>query len=187
MVASMQVTVFDERSSGATAGSARGSARPRVPAMHTNGLASIHAGMDSEMSADPVREPTDFGWFLMQKMDEANLTQSELGRLSGVGQGTLSRWIFGASTPKPDKLRLVAPFIGVDYEVLMALAGYGGASDDVHQALESVRVDLTPEARRINQLLGPRSPLSEDKQRDLRRILDSLIVSFLTDNGGRST
>lgn len=127
---------------------------------------------------ESAKKPTEFGWFLMTKMEEAGLSQSELARRSGVPQSTISRYIFGTGNRDRDLLTALEGPLRLEPGTLTALNGYGTV-DDVMAALRavaSIHIEITPLAERLNRVLGDKSALPETERRDLERIVDGLIT-----------
>lgn len=127
---------------------------------------------------DPEREPTEFGWWFMGKLEEHDLSQSELARLTGneVTQPTISRWIFGKGQPEPAKLRIVAPFIGVDYDEMLERSGHRKATGEIPTPAPAETI--TPLAARVNRLSGPHSPLDDQARNDFERLVTGLLIQF---------
>lgn len=125
-------------------------------------------------------EPTEFGYFLLCKMAEHEppLSQAELARRMGVGQSTISRWIFNAGRPKDDKLRLLGEAIGVGFSDLLAIAGYGEPSDDITEALSALRPDVDSLAIELSAMLDEGSPLSSGDREFLRHTVDRLMDPY---------
>lgn len=125
-------------------------------------------------------EPTEFGYFLMRKMaaHEPPLSQAELARLVGIGQATISRWIYKPQLPDPEKLRITAPVLGMTYGELLTVAGYGEPSSDISAALSGLRPDVDALAAELSAMLSPSSPLPEADRELLRTMIDRLIDPY---------
>lgn len=136
-------------------------------------LHSFHMRKGSE-------EPTEFGYFLVSKMakHEPPLSQAELARRTGVGQASISRWIYKPGRPEPEKLRLLADALDVDYDDLLTLAGYGRPSDDVTSALASARLDIDQLASELSAMLEGESPLTDDDRAYIRNTVDRIIDPY---------
>lgn len=143
------------------------------PHVHSPPLDSFH------MRKGPD-EPTEFGYFLLRKMAEHDppLSQAELARRMGVGQSTISRWIFAPGRPQDDKLRLLAAAIDVKLNDLLAMAGYGEPSGDVANALSNLRLDVDPLAEELSAMLDDSSPLSATDRAFLRHTVDRLMDPY---------
>lgn len=146
--------------------------RPRT-AVDDSPLHSFHMRKGSD-------EPTEFGYFVMAKMAEHDppLSQAELARRTGVGQATISRWIFTPGRPNPEKLRLLADTLGVEYTALMTIAGYGAPSEDIADALSDLRPEVDPLSAELSAMLAEGSPLSEDERAFLKHTVDRLIDPY---------
>jgi len=125
-------------------------------------------------------EPTEFGYFLLSKMatHEPPLTQAELARRTGVGQASISRWIFKPGRPEPEKLRVLAETLDVKYDDLLALAGYGTPSADVTEALAAARPEIDRLAAELSAMLAENSPLSDDDRTFIRHMVDRTIEPY---------
>lgn len=146
--------------------------RPR-PAGDDLRLDSFHMRKGSD-------EPTEFGYFVMAKMAEHDppLSQAELARRTGVGQATISRWIFSPGRPNSEKLRLLANTLGVDYTQLLTIAGYGAPSEDITDALSELRPEVDPLSGELSAMLAPGSALSDEDRAFLRHTVDRLIDPY---------
>lgn len=160
----------------------RNYARPRgtavvVPqprsAMDAMPLDSFHMRKGSD-------QPTEFGYFLMRKMadHEPPLSQAELARRTGVGQASISRWIYKPGRPEISKLRLLASALEIEYDELMTIAGYGKPSDDITDALSGLRPDVDPLAIELSTMIDDASPLSDGERELLRQMVDRLIDPY---------
>lgn len=125
-------------------------------------------------------EPTEFGYWLMRKMaaHEPPLSQSELSRRSGIGQATISRWIFTQQKPDPKRLRKVAETLGEPYDEVMTIAGHGTPSADISAALAGIRPDIEPLAAELSAMLEDGSPLDDADREMLRQVVDRLIDPY---------
>jgi transcriptional regulator with XRE-family HTH domain len=127
-----------------------------------------------------AEEPTEFGYFLMSKMaaHEPPLSQAELARQVGIGQATISRWIFKEQRPEPGKLRLLAPVLGVSYSELLTIAGHGEPATEISEALTGLRPDIDPLAAELSAMLNESSPLKDTDRALLRAMIDRLIDPY---------
>lgn len=146
--------------------------RPRTPADEV-ALDSFHMRKGPE-------EPTEFGYFMLRKMADHDppLSQAELGRRTGVGQSTISRWIFNPGRPNTEKLKLLATALDVDYSDLLAIAGYGQPSEDIAEALSGLRSDVDPLAEELSAMLDEKSLLTADDRAFLRNTVDRIIDPY---------
>jgi transcriptional regulator with XRE-family HTH domain len=101
------------------------------------------------------------------------IERPELARRSGIDAATLSRWIRNESRPTPDKLRLVAPALRIDYSQLLSLAGYGAPTDAATVAVPVKETD--PLAAELDRMLDQNSPLGEERRQRLRLIVDQVM------------
>lgn len=125
-------------------------------------------------------EPTEFGYFLLRAMaaHEPPLSQAELARRVGIGQATISRWIFKSGRPEIDKLELLAPVLGVDRAGLMTIAGYGAPSTDISEALAGLHPDVDPLAAELSDMLSDNSPLGDTDRDLLRQMVERLMEPY---------
>jgi transcriptional regulator with XRE-family HTH domain len=157
-------------------GGFRGSARVVPQARSADGSLRLHS-FHMRKGSD---EPTEFGYFVMRKMaaHDPPLTQAELARRTGMGQATISRWIFSPGRPNPEKLKLLATSLGVDYSELLTIAGYGEPASDVAEALASIRPDMDKIAVELAEMLAESSALSGEDRAFLRHTVDRLIDPY---------
>lgn len=125
-------------------------------------------------------EPTEFGWFVLRKMGEHEppLSQAELARRTGVGQATISRWIYKPGRPDVEKLRLLASSLDVEFEQLLSIAGYGEPAENITEALATLRPDVDPLAEELSAMLADGSPLPEDDREFLRHTVNRLMDPY---------
>lgn len=76
----------------------------------------------ARVNVAPQSRVEDFGAYFSTLMEARGLTNMELSRLSGVENGSLSRWRRNLDTPSPISLRRVAPHLGVRYGDLLVAA-----------------------------------------------------------------
>lgn len=109
----------------------------------------------------------------MRKMaeHEPHLSQAELARRTGVGQATISRWIYKPGRPNSDKLQLLASTLEVSYGELLTIAGYGEPAEDITQALSDLRPTGDPLGDELSEMLAADSPLSDDDRSLLREMV----------------
>lgn len=92
----------------------------------------------------------NFGTRLKQTMEEANITASELSRMSGVGKNLISYYIHGRCLAKQDKVYMLAKALHVDPAWLMT---------GVEQRSESFRVPIVvPNNEQFVKLAQAMSP-----------------------------
>lgn len=127
-----------------------------------------------------VEEPTEFGYFLLSKMaaHEPPLSQAELARRTGVGQASISRWIYKPGRPEPEKLQLLADTLGIKYDDLLALAGYGRPSQNAVGVPARPRPELIPLAAELSAMLQAESPLTDDDRAYIENVVDRIIDPY---------
>lgn len=110
---------------------------------------------------------TDFGTWLATYMDNQRppIGRPELARRSGIDVRTIGRWINNEIRPTPDKLRQLAPVLGIDYAELLTAAGYGAPADTPPKAVAPRRIH--PLAAELDRMLDPGSPLGDDDRQAL--------------------
>ncbi len=116
-----------------------------------------------------------FGDWLDNYMRSQNppIDRRELSRRSGVDVSLIGRWIRNDVRPTPDRLRVIAPVLGVDYGNLMTLAGYGAPSEPAPEIVAAPQID--PLAEELDRMLNPNSPLDDERRRRLRLIVDQVM------------
>lgn len=136
------------------------------------GLHSFHMRKDTE--------PTVFGLWLMRKMatHEPPLSQAELARRSGIGQATISRWIFQEHKPDTRRLEKLATALGVPFAEVLTIAGHGTPSEDISTALAGLRPDIDPLAIELSTMLDEESPLDGRDREMLRQVVDRLVDPY---------
>ena len=81
---------------------------------------------------------SEFSIRLRKAMKDANITASELSRLSGVGKSDISYYLKGRYLPKQDKCYLLARALRVDPGWLMT--GVEPVTDEEHPNNEKIRI-----------------------------------------------
>lgn len=71
-------------------------------------------------------------------LEKNKVTAAEVSRKTGISKATLSKWKHGVSTPKMDKLKLIADFFHVSVEWL---AGYDNPNETFEYQVEISFVD----------------------------------------------
>lgn len=115
----------------------------------------------------------------MRKMAERALSQAALARRTGVGQATISRWIYKSGRPDAEKLRLLASSLDVEYKQLLSLAGYGEPAESLAEAIARLRVEeVDPLASELSAMLDEASALSDDDREFLRHTVNRLMDPY---------
>lgn len=124
-----------------------------------------------------ARKPTPFGWYLLHRMaeHEPRLTQSDLARLAGVGQATISRWIYDDIRPDTERLGRLALALGVSKNELLQRAGHGTAALDLEDLGEPALHPILAEAR---MMLDPASPLTDEERDNLEQVLTGIVAPY---------
>jgi transcriptional regulator with XRE-family HTH domain len=115
---------------------------------------------------------TDFAAWLRDYVDSQQppITAAEVARRTPVDARTFGRWLHGDVRPTPDKLRAVAPVLGVAYGELLTRAGYGAATQPEPAAFERRPLDVL--AVELDRMLDPASPLGDSDRDWLRLMVD---------------
>lgn len=127
------------------------------------------------------KQPTSLGWFILRKMADLGLSQTDLARRSGLAQASISRYIYGTGRPDTNKLNLLATGLagpdGTDreqiYQELLALAGHGIPGDVPVEAPPAHRL-----AREVDAMLAVTSPLPADRRATLEMVLDDVLERY---------
>lgn len=67
---------------------------------------------------------SEFGDWLDARLEDVEMSQSKLAKVSGVSEGQLSRYRKGQTIPDPATLRKLAPHLRAKFEEMMVLAGH---------------------------------------------------------------
>ncbi len=126
-----------------------------------------------------AKEPTAFGWWLLQQMadHQPRLSQVDLARLTGIGQATISRWIYTDIRPDTDKLARLADALDLSRGEVLQRAGHG--------TLRPIQAPFEPEpmdplGAEIVMAIHPSSPLTDDERAALRAALDGVMYGYRT-------
>lgn len=65
-----------------------------------------------------------FATWLNDEMDSRGMSQSELGRLLGLPQGSIHHWTSGRNLPRPYFCNLIADALNIDRDTVLAIAGH---------------------------------------------------------------
>lgn len=117
----------------------------------------------------------EFGTWLSDYMADQHppITRPELARRSGVDVTTIGRWIRNEIRPGPEKLRLVAPVLGMEYGDLMTIAGYGAPTDPDPELL--TKRPMHPLSVEIDRALDPDSGVPEEQRKWLEMTINQLM------------
>lgn len=127
---------------------------------------------------DGAKEPTPFGWWLLHQMagHEPRLSQTDVARLAGVGQSTISRWIYDPDIkPETGRLGRLAEVLGVSKNELLQRAGHGTADTSITVDAGPV---LTPNLAEAQRMLDPSSPLTADERHMLDQGIAALVGAY---------
>ncbi len=118
---------------------------------------------------------TLFGDWLDNFMRSQNppIDRRELSRRSSVDVSLIGRWIRNDVRPTPDRLRVIAPVLGVDYGNLLTLAGYGAPTEPAPEVVAAPRID--PLAAELDRMLDPNSPLDPERRDKLRLVVNQVM------------
>jgi transcriptional regulator with XRE-family HTH domain len=121
------------------------------------------------------RQPTRFGLYVLRQMaaHDPPLTQSDLARKVSVSQSTISRWIFEERRPDYANLEALAPALDVEFDELLAHAGYGPQAAEV-----GTMPSIHPLALELDQMLGENSRVPASDREHLRIIVDRVIDPY---------
>ena len=100
---------------------------------------------------------------LKEIMNERNMSQSELCRITGISKSTLSQWVSGTRTPKADGLYMLAKALNVNETWLMG--------KDVPKNI----LDAEIEAKSVLGFIELYSKLTEEEQRETFRYMEYLL------------
>ncbi len=93
----------------------------------------------------------------------------------GVGQSTISRWIYQPIKPDTDKLALLADTLGLDLGELLVRAGHSGAVAASPEVPQRERHRLSVE---IDLMLAGSSPIPAADRAALETLLDRAIDPY---------
>lgn len=110
---------------------------------------------------DKMLSMDNFGAWLLNELEERNMTQSELARLAGLSRGTLSNLISGTRGRGPDSIEAIARALKLPPDQVFRVAG-----------LLPPKRDVDEETEELNHLLDLLTP---DKRKIAKSILNALI------------
>lgn len=73
----------------------------------------------------------NFPRWLKRQLDRREWTQAELARRLGTGSGVVSHWVRGQRVPDPSSVDKLADILGVDRDLVLALAGHRPADTEL--------------------------------------------------------
>lgn len=96
-------------------------------------------------------------------------TAADVTRLTGISSTVFSEWKKGKSTPKTDKLILIARCLGTTVEYLMT-------GEETRFTVEQAKIDvqLARQQKRIKEYMLKFANLSEDKRNQIMSLIDML-------------
>ncbi len=118
---------------------------------------------------------TLFGDWLdnFMKSQSPPIERRELSRRSGVDVSLIGRWIRNENRPSPERLRAIAPVLGVEFGNLMTLAGYGAPTEPAAEVVAAPQIDEL--ALELDAMLNPHSPLDPDRRDRLRLVVGQVM------------
>ena len=66
----------------------------------------------------------EFAAWLRRQLARRDWTQADFARAAGLPTGTVSRWVRGERVPTPLHADLIADVLGVDLDIVLAVAGH---------------------------------------------------------------
>lgn len=120
------------------------------------------------------KQPTDFGWWLLQRMADRDspLSQADLAKRVRVSQSTISRWIYDPIRPDTDKLTQLADALGLNRGEVLERAGHGRPGGAVTAA------PTDPLLAKLAILVGEHSPVPAGEHETLRAVLTGVIAPY---------
>lgn len=128
-----------------------------------------------------VREPTEFGWWLQERMDAKQLSQTDLAALIDVSQATISRWTFRDLLPDPTKLARLADVLeltDVERAEMYRKAGHTGVAEVAHAPAPAESEPLPEELVKLRRMLLSSSALGEENRAELRALLNAVMAKY---------
>jgi transcriptional regulator with XRE-family HTH domain len=127
----------------------------------------------------PAKEPTELGRWLLDEMDRRGLSQTALAAGMGIGQATISRWIYTDIQPERDKIMRLADALTLavaERAELSAITGLNLAADPDRPT--ATVPAMHPRAAEIARMLAPDSPISEDDRHVLELLLERIVDPY---------
>jgi transcriptional regulator with XRE-family HTH domain len=120
-----------------------------------------------------------FGDYLERLILGAGITREDLANASGVDATTIGRWLRNQKAPTVEKLRLVAPHLGVRLGDLMIRAGLATAAElGTVGAPPPPRAPLPAELQRVVSILKL-PDITEHAKQTLLEALDQTTTTWL--------
>ena len=101
--------------------------------------------------------------------EKNGVTPYKVGKETKIATSTLSDWKNGKSTPKQDKLKLIADYFGVSVDYLMT-----GKETRFTVEQASIDVQLARQQKRIKEYMLKFANLSDDKRNQIMSLIDML-------------
>lgn len=111
---------------------------------------------------------TVFGTRLKTALDMRGMTAAELSRRTGISKGTISQYLNGIISPKPDKVYAISLVLNVSSNWLMAFEEEPEEdrvlSEEVRVLFNSLSTDRQKEALAYLQFLAQRETDTKDEE-----------------------
>ena len=102
-------------------------------------------------------------------LDKKGLKNADVSRETGISNMTLSDWKRGKSTPKADKIKKIAEFLGVSVDYLLT-----GQDPEFSIEVAQTDVALSNMESRLKEYALKLNELSKDKQELVEKLIDEL-------------
>lgn len=113
--------------------------------------------------------------YILQKMNDKNINQLELSRLSGVPNTTLDRLLGDqVAEPKPSVLLKISKPLEVSYKTLMVLAGYPVDEPESVEAQDRRLVELVSSLPWLKEMLEDLAHLHPDERESVLAYIETL-------------
>lgn len=99
---------------------------------------------------------------IRQALDEKNMSQAELARITGLSKSAISQYISGKFEPKQDAIYLISKALDVSEVWLMGL-------DLPKERVEKIKTAVTPEEKNLLDLYAK---LPKEKQTEILNMID---------------
>ncbi len=123
-----------------------------------------------------VATVTEFGTWLDNylRSQQPPIGRPELARRTGIDVTTIGRWIRNEIQPTTEKLRLLAPVLGVDHGELLTIAGHGTAPVEPAKSVIATP-PMHPLAVELGRMLADNSPMPVDRRERLEMLIDQIL------------